>query len=64
MSQQSQKQESSQKKTCTGYTVYNFESYAMCDPKWKMSSPKMEDDLTQNGRQPKTKSTKKEDDQK
>ena len=29
-------------------TVYNFEPYEMCDIKWKTTSPKMEDDLTQN----------------
>merc|ERR1711947_40615 len=32
-------------------------------PKWKTISPKMEDDLTQNGRRPKWKTTKMEDDQ-
>merc|ERR1712030_21930 len=32
-------------------------------PKWKTNSTKMEDDLTQNGRQPKWKTTKMEDDQ-
>ena len=47
-------------------TVYNFESDEICDLKWKTTSPKMEDDLTQNGRRPhpKTKTTKNEDDQK
>jgi len=33
-------------------------------PKWKMTSPKMEDDLTQNARPTKIKMTKNEDDQK
>ena len=32
------------------YAVYNFESYEMCELKWKTTSPKMEDDLTKNGR--------------
>ena len=32
-------------------------------PKWKTTSPKMEDDLTQNKRRPKWKTTKMEDDQ-
>merc|ERR1711984_36308 len=32
-------------------------------PKWKMTSTKMEDDLTQNGRRPKLKTTKMDDDQ-
>ena len=47
----------------------------MCDLKWKTTSPKMEDDLIQNGRPPKMeddqkrrppkmKTTKNEDDQK
>ena len=42
-----------QKKAHTGLiTVYNFESDEICDLKWKTTSPKMEDDLTQNGRRP------------
>ena len=45
-------------------TVYNFESDEICDLKWKTTSPNMEDDLTQNGRRPKMKTTKNEDDQK
>ena len=44
-------------------TVYNFESDEICDLKWKTTSPNMEDDLTQNGRRPKMKKTKNEDDQ-
>ena len=61
---QEQEQESSPKNNNNGsnYTVYNFESYEMCDLKWKTTSPKMEDDLTQmeddltqNGRRPHTK---------
>ena len=35
----------------------------MCDLKWKTTSPKMEDDLIQNGRRPYS-TTKDEDDQK
>ena len=33
-------------------------------PKWKTTSPKMEDDRIKNGRRPKRKTTKNEDDQK
>ena len=55
------------------YTVYNFESYEMCDLKWKTTSPKMEDDQKpkttknkddQKRRRPKMKTTKNKDDKK